>query len=259
MASDSLMDELLLYPKAGLVSQNDNGSHNDMDYNLFILSIESLKEYFDNLIIQAVKAHSFSDLKNLGVIAEQKMLQVTNDINTHRGAIFIMGILLPSIVYALENKLPITHIPEIITHQYSEDIKQHKTNPLSHGSLIRQKFNLITITELAAKGFPIVFQALDYLKRQLDRYDTKHAYLTTFYYIMCLLDDTNIVYRGGLNGLSFAKNHAKEIIKLTNYQDIYDYALYLHNRFIEKNLSAGGCADVFSATLLLHKVTQKWG
>src|SRR5450830_1224233 len=89
----SLYQELVLYPKPGLVSLIDNGSHEDMDAAPFLRSLFALRHYFFRIADAARSGASFNVLRDLGIDAERRMLRATGGVNTHRGAIFCLGML----------------------------------------------------------------------------------------------------------------------------------------------------------------------
>ena len=91
LAVRSLYAELVLYPKPGLVSLRDNGSHVDMDADCFMRSLFSLRRYFRDIALAGAAGAEFKVLKQLGIAAEQRMLKATRGINTHRGVIFALG------------------------------------------------------------------------------------------------------------------------------------------------------------------------
>ena len=84
----SLYQELVLYPKPGLVSLVDTGSHTDMDASTFVRSLFSLRRYFLEIALAGSQGADFAVLRGLGIEAERRMLLATGGINTHRGAIF---------------------------------------------------------------------------------------------------------------------------------------------------------------------------
>src|SRR3990167_5331064 len=95
MAVAAMRDELKAYPKPGLVSPRDSGAHADMDFDLMCRSAESLLRPFASLAAAGREACSFDgSLAPLGVEAERQMLRATGGINTHRGAIFSIGLVI---------------------------------------------------------------------------------------------------------------------------------------------------------------------
>lgn len=259
LAQLALCQELETYPKPGLVSHIDNGSHSDMNYALFHTSIDVLGEYFHKLVIAGVNNASFDKLKSLAIAAETRMLKATNGINTHRGAIFIFGLLIPGVSYLISRGLSFEALSATIIENYSFDLSTHKPNPNSHGSKIRKQYQLEGIIDSALKGFPLIFTALEQLSSYKQLYTNEvHIRLKLFFYIMQHLDDTNLVHRGGIGGLKYAKIEAVRLSKIECNKMQYDAALSLHHDFIRKNLSPGGSADVFAAVIFLDMVRQIW-
>src|SRR5438094_7950212 len=89
----SLWQELALYPKPGLVSLRDSGAHADMDAATFVRSLFALSRYWSEVADAGAAGAPFETLRRLGVRAESRMLIATGGINTHRGAIFALGLL----------------------------------------------------------------------------------------------------------------------------------------------------------------------
>ena len=101
LARMALYEELLTYPKPGLVSLIDSGSHNDMNGKTFLASIQALEEYFGAISHAGSRGAGFTELNQLGLAAEQAMLDATGQVNTHRGAIFILGLLVAATAHTL--------------------------------------------------------------------------------------------------------------------------------------------------------------
>lgn len=257
LASQALMLELETYPKPGLVSFLDNGSHNDMDANTFIASINSLSSYWQDIAEAGLKAAPFSQLKSLGVNAEEKMLQSTNGVNTHRGAIFILGLLLASCAYTCGNNLPFANVSSNLVKLWGDALAKHQPNNLSNGARVRAKYGVSSIVNEASGGFLLIFNTYLPLLEKL-KYE-KNAYIQLFFEILVTANDTNLLHRGNLDGLNYARQVAREFlsnggIKNPNY---YVHAINIHQNFVERNLSPGGVADLFTATIFLDLVRDK--
>ncbi|MYN26751.1 triphosphoribosyl-dephospho-CoA synthase MdcB [Duganella sp. CY42W] len=108
LAVRSLHAELCLYPKPGLVSPVDNGSHDDMDARTFMRSMFALRHYFKKICLAGLNDAPFAQLKALGIAAETAMLKATRGINTHRGAIFSLGMLCATAGHARARGTPMT-------------------------------------------------------------------------------------------------------------------------------------------------------
>ena len=92
-ATLALHDELTLSPKPGLVTLTSQGSHTDMDAHTFMRSLFALRSYFVRIAELGARGASFEALERCGVEAEARMFAATNGINTHRGAVFMLGLL----------------------------------------------------------------------------------------------------------------------------------------------------------------------
>ena len=95
-ATLALYDELSLAPKPGLVTLVDSGSHDDMDAYTFMRSLFALRHYFGQIAEAGFDGADFAVLERLGIEAEARMLAATGGVNTHRGAIFMLGLLCAS-------------------------------------------------------------------------------------------------------------------------------------------------------------------
>ena len=100
-ATVALYDELALAPKPGLVSFADSGSHTDMDARTFLRSLFALRHYFVQIATLGWQQAPFAALEAAGIAAEARMLAATGGINTHRGAVFTLGLLCASAGAAL--------------------------------------------------------------------------------------------------------------------------------------------------------------
>ena len=261
LATQALQIELSLYPKAGLVSHVDNGSHHDMDAQTFTTSIMALEIYWLNMVQLGSTSAPFAALVNAGRSAEKQMLLATNGINTHRGAVFILGILIAALSYGYINKLPVDKVPEIILQLWGHEISLHGVIQDSHGSKVRDKYTHKAgdIIQDAATGFkPIINQYLPQLRNLYLQFGAL-GYLELFYIILATTADNNLLYRGGEAGLNWAHYQADQFLSDGGIAQA-DYIAKLesiHHEFVQHNLSPGGCADIFAATILVFLAEQE--
>ena len=101
LATQALQAELDTTPKPGLVDKDNNGAHRDMDYALMQLSINTLHPYFVRLALLgfADTLPSHTVIRDAGIEAEKAMLAATNSVNTHKGALFSMGLAVVAAAY----------------------------------------------------------------------------------------------------------------------------------------------------------------
>lgn len=101
LATQALQAELDTTPKPGLVDKDNNGAHRDMDHALMQLSINTLHPYFVRLALLgfADTLPSHTSIRDAGIEAEKAMLEATNGVNTHKGALFSMGLAVVAAAY----------------------------------------------------------------------------------------------------------------------------------------------------------------
>ena len=96
---DALQHEANAWPKPGLVTPVDSGSHRDMNYASFVNSIAALRGYFADIAQAGLQAATYPELQKIALAAESRMLAATHGANTHRGAIFNLGLLAAASAY----------------------------------------------------------------------------------------------------------------------------------------------------------------
>lgn len=261
LAVRALYYELALYPKPGLVSFVDSGSHQDMNAHTFMRSLFSLRRYFYDIACAAYHGADFSKLKALGIRAEQRMLQATGGINTHRGAIFILGLLIAAIASCqFEYRTDLARIPLHIKQRWGQALMEHAGAPHSHGKAVLRKFNLSGARGEVLAGFPSIFKlGLPVLKAASQNgASLQQSYLNCFFHLLAEVNDTNILYRSGREGLAFVQAAARQFLARGGVAAA-DYVLQakkIHQQCIKRNISPGGTADLLAACILLSQWEQ---
>jgi triphosphoribosyl-dephospho-CoA synthase len=263
IAIGCLHTELVLYPKPGLVSLIDNGSHTDMNALTFMRSLFALRHYFARVCRAGIDDAPFSVLKQLGIEAEARMLRATGGINTHRGAIFTLGMLCAAIGRGHAQGMTPTAegLRAILLIRWGDELAGH-TRPAgaeSHGVRVAALHAASGAREEGALGLPSVFEVgLPAMRRTLAAGRTMYnARIDTLFALMAHVSDTNVFYRGGAQGASIVKQQAAGFLGLggTAYPEWQEYALSCHRTLVAKKLSPGGAADLLAATCLVHAVT----
>ena len=90
LAERALTQELELPLKPGLVCPGDSGSHSDMDEAKMLVGIRAIRPFFSRMAL----AEDAVALQRLGIEAEEAMMAATSGVNTHRGAIYSLGLAL---------------------------------------------------------------------------------------------------------------------------------------------------------------------
>ena len=271
LATKALLYEVSISPKAGLVSRLSNGSHKDMNFYTFIDSSLALHNYFLNCFDYGQEKlfscpDFFKDLREVGKVAEKEMYEATKGINTHKGTIFSMGILLAVLgVHLKENK-------EIDLKILSEKIKEmckpllneleDADNISTYGEKAYKEYHLTGARGLAIYGYEIVLlDGINKLKDFCKTLDFETACILLLFYYMSVLDDTNIVNRASITTLKEVKILSKELFeenkKTLVKENIKNSMSKLNDIFIEKNISAGGSADLLILTIFINLLTDK--
>ncbi len=258
----ALHDELRAYPKPGLVSPVDSGAHADMDFELMCRSADSLLQPFTSLAAAGRAAASFEQtLMPLGIDAERGMLAVTGGVNTHRGAIFSVGLLVSAIARAqtvLASPSPAA-VRAALRETWGDALEAHaaRSDDASHGGLVRRRTGRDGARREAARAFPAVFETglPAYRKAQEGGLDDNAAGIQTLFALMSSIDDTTVLYRGGLEAHAFVRQSSADFLAEGGCRrpGWFEKAEALHRAFVAKNLSAGGCADLLACTLLVAR------
>ena len=264
IAVGCLHTELILYPKPGLVSLVDNGSHTDMTALTFMRSMFALRHYFARICRAGIDDAPFAVLKQLGIEAETSMLRATGGINTHRGAIFSLGMLCASIGRARAQGMALTAdgIRAIMLIRWGEELAAHTCpdGAQSHGLRVAATHAASGAREEGALGLPSVFEiGLPAMRRTLGAgRSMHHARIDALFALMAHVSDTNVYHRGGAAGASTVKRQATQFIAMggTAHPDWRDYALECHRVLVAQKLSPGGAADLLAASCLVHAVTS---
>ena len=261
-ATVALYDELALAPKPGLVSFADSGSHADMDARTFVRSLFALRHYFVRIATLGWQRAPFAALEACGIAAEARMLAATGGANTHRGAVFTLGLLCASAGAALRDG-PGAPSPAVLRHQLQRhwgaalSLRSHRPTGLP-GSIAARRHGLRSASQEAAAGFPTLFgQVVPALATGLRRGLTaEQARLDALFQAMAVLDDTNLVHRGGLAGLEYARHAARSFIADggAGRPQGLAAAWALHQAFVARHLSPGGAADTLAAACLLQRL-----
>ena len=245
LAVNALKQELDLTPKPGLVDTHDNGAHSDMDYDTMLRSIKSLRPYFTKL---AVMSHSTtlpeaSTLQRLGIDAETEMLKATGGVNTHRGALFSMGLAVVAACQMLANDKNWSEIIAAIA-------KQMPGGSQTHGASVKQTHNVAGALDMARNGYKELRNKwLDFYR---DNIDDEYVNQKTLLLIMSELDDTNVIHRTGYEMAQQVKQEAAHLLENFSIEGLEQ----MNARFIAENISPGGAADMLSLTIFLSALTK---
>lgn len=264
LAIRSLYREVALPIKPGLVGPQGSGSHRDMNYQTFVRSLQSLRGYFPAIAASGAGRPGFEALKALGIVAESAMLAATGGINTHRGAIFNLGLLCAAagwLVSAGEKPLPET-LCALVAGEWGAAILAGDPPgaPVSHGQWVARRHGAGGARQEAARGFPAATEVgLPAYRHALDLTgDGEAAASQALFALMAELEDTNLLWRGGREGLDWARQAAAGFLAAGGVADPEwrARAADIDRQFTARRLSPGGSADLLGITLFLADLGQ---
>jgi len=251
----ALYDEVALFPKPGLVSRVDTGSHADMNFGTFMRSLQALQDYFPAIARLGTQHAPLAELRALGRAAEQRMLAATSGVNTHRGAIFNLGLLC-----AAAGLRPASATPEqlclTVAERWGDELLAAAEPAAStHGAQMQRRYGSGGARLEAARGFPSVREVgLPAWRDARSRgASLRLAAVQCFFALVSELEDTNLLWRGGPQGLDFARRGARDFLRCGGVFDEgwFSRATQLHAEFVARDLSPGGAADLLGVSLFL--------
>lgn len=261
LAVDALIDEADLSPKPALVDRRGNGAHTDLHLGLMHASALSLWPAFKEM---AEAALAFGEvglplreaLGRIGREGEQAMLATTGGVNTHRGAIWALGLLVAAA--ALEPRSTGAGSVALRAARLALLEDRYAPRPLSHGAQVALRYGVRGAREEAQQGFPAVLQwGLPQLKRsRAQGHGEQNARLDALLAIMSRLADTCVLYRAGEQGLQAMQQGAQAVLdaggsaSLAGRRRLHELDLQL----LTLNASPGGAADLLAASLLLDRI-----
>lgn len=263
LAKDALIEEVLLAPKPGLVDSYNTGSHNDLTVDLMVRSATCLEPYFTSMakacFQREVSIEMRETIGRIGRMAEKVMMEETGGINTHRGAIWALGLLvsasatLPSHA-TNEQRCVIAGTIASLADQYAPLMN-------SNGRNAALQYKVTGAKEQAQSGFPMLrHHALPILEQGKKNNDKRTVYLlNTLLSIMSHLTDTCVLTRTNMATLQYMQQASISILNNggVDTQIGYQALLALDKYMIEKNASPGGAADLLAASILLDSIEIK--
>lgn len=267
LATQALQAELDTTPKPGLVDKDNNGAHRDMDYALMQRSIDTLHPYFVKLALLgcADTLPTHTSIRDIGIEAEKAMLSATNGVNTHKGALFSMGL---AVVAAAHEERKIAANEEQILKERNggEDVLVSLQTTIktlaasfpdtngTHGSkaklLSKGATAIKGALDNAREGYEMLFAEWlpFYIERRKER--DAHTLHKTLLRIMCDLDDTNVIYRTDLATAEEVKQEARALLDNFSKAALKD----MDRHYTTRNISPGGAADMLSLTIFIGSI-----
>jgi triphosphoribosyl-dephospho-CoA synthase len=261
LARQALVAEVELTPKPGLVDRRGAGAHSDLSLDLMRQSAAAIAPYFEAMGDSAQSMPFDRGLRTevaaIGRAAESAMLQATNGSNAHKGAIWILGLLVTAASRGIDlNPAAIAQDAAFLARL--PDRAQPQL--LSHGERVRARYGATGARGEAFAGFPHVLHAgLPTLRAERNRARTEtNSRLWALLNIMARLEDTCVLYRGGAEGLAIVQKGASDALLAGGPGSVAGELamLRLDQELLIRNISPGGAADLLAATLFLDALEQ---
>ena len=265
MALKAMISEVSTFPSFGLVSPISSGAHKDMDYYTFLNSAVAITPFLKKMFEVGYSYYSpeyiFDAIRDIGKECEKKMFEATNNINTHKGMIFLMGISMAAIGKALYENKEFYQIQDIIKSMVKnilDDFKElHKKEKLTHGERLYLEYGFTGIRGQVQDGLSVLFDNIidNYINSDLKEND---LYTQILIELMARVEDSTVVYRHDISTLRKVQSDAKDLLNIGGIftsqgkQKCYD----LEEIYINKNISPGGCADLLAISILLINVKK---
>lgn len=228
LAQRALREELDLPLKPGLVGPDSSGAHTDMNYATMLRSIAALRPFWSRIAMAA----SARELRDLGIEAEKAMMEATGGVNTHRGAIFCIGLALNAWAQDAHTEEDMhLSIGKIAGGIYAKSQRINKLPP--RGAMA-----------IALGGYRPLFE--DWLPCYSESRDARKTLLR----IISTLDDTCVLHRVGEERAVRVKEEAKALLEDYSEEKLTD----LCTRYAAEGISPGGAADMLALTILSYSL-----
>ena len=288
LAERALRMELDTPMKPGLVGPDSKGAHKDMDYDIMRKGIVAIRPFFPRMAMAATP----EELRQLGIDAEAAMLAATGGVNTHRGAIFALGLALNAALRTLSaaGRLParrmegddnervmqscLSEMSQSISRKSLNDSELHSTAH-SHGAEAVKQYGVKGARELASEGYQALFE--DWLPYYASVKADAHGLQKTLLRIMASLDDTCVIHRAGYTRAREIKAEAQALLKEipgqagndgegpvgndggstsspTVMADLIGHLKEMCERYAAEGISPGGAADMLALTIFMDSI-----
>jgi triphosphoribosyl-dephospho-CoA synthase len=262
MAVDALVGEATLTPKPGLVDSRGSSAHTDMDIALMIRSAEALRSTFQELAEvaagQELNAVLRTRLAAVGRSGEERMFAVTRGVNTHRGAIWALGLSVAAVSTCSEPPASPADVLEQVAHLARQpDMASPPAPALRNGQRARSRYGVGGAIGNAQDGFPAAASACQAIaEARANGADRDRAMITGLLTSMAVLDDTCLLHRGGVEALRFVRDGAARVLAFgldapTGRQALFEFDARLN----EMGWSPGGSADMLAVAMFIDDLT----
>ena len=263
----ALQKEVQATPKPGLVDRANRGAHRDMDMRHFFVSANALRPYFvafadtGYLTRDDAPEETFQQIRTIGLEAEKAMLAATGGINTHKGAIFSLGLLCAAAGRLSPDRWQAQTLLQecaamaagVVEKDFSHLIPE---SAKTYGEKLYLQSGITGVRGQAESGFPAVLNIglSTFRNARASGRSENDALCITLLHLIAATDDTSLIHRSDLQTQRQIQQKIAALLTETPLPEI-SVIQELDTQFIENNLSPGGSADLLALTYLLHTLT----
>lgn len=265
LACRALLYEVCTTPKPGLVDREGNGSHKDMDIFTFMDSASALWPYFEactrigRQTAGQAASGTFGQIRFAGRRAEAAMFSATKGVNTHKGAIFSMGILCAALgrLPREQWKCTDTVLGECAAMAKglvaSDFAGLTEENAITMGQKLYLRHQITGVRGQMEAGLPAVKDVgLPVLKEGIARgLSVNDAGCGALLALVTAATDTNLIARSSLKTQQEITAQVKKLLAEHPYPD-REALCQLDSEFVKRNLSPGGSADLLAVCYMLY-------
>lgn len=250
LSFESMIEELELHPKFGLVTPYTNGSHLDMDYDLMVKAQKAIVPFFEKMFLTGYNNENINEtfdvVRKIGINAEEEMFKVTKGVNAYKGLIFALGLVITSVSIKLSrlksNDSCFDYI-KIMTQGLSKEAEESNDTT---GKKAYQIYGLKGARHQAENGFKDA-------EHIINNYDleTEDSKLKALCELIVNVDDTVLIKRcNSIEEYYDVKRMFRDLLNnKVSIDELNDYCIF-------KGYSFGGCADLLIISLFIKKINK---
>jgi triphosphoribosyl-dephospho-CoA synthase len=229
-----------------------------MHAGTFRSSAVAIQPYLYSLTEAGAQGCGMGRLRIIGLEAETAMFAATGGINTHRGAIFGLGLLCAAAGARAGGRVdPAMSLGAVVARLWGSNILDGPVLLHSHGGNARLRYGAGGARMEAAQGFPGVYDVgLPALQSgaMIARGHKEAARVQACFALIAAVEDTNLLHRGGMSGLRYAQRAARAFLDDggVGTRNWRERANVVHQSFVRRGLSPGGSADLLAMSLFVQ-------
>jgi len=260
----AILYEVSVTPKPGLVDTHNSGAHNDMDYFTFMASAAALSQGLHKIADLAGDWRTdslralFDSIRPIGIEMEKAMFDATHGVNTHKGMIFNMGILIAAASYYVSQnngqKPSAEVLSEIVSKMTAGICNQElgKGEAITYGEKLFKEHGIKGIRGEVESGFQTVLSTAVpvYRSQKLEQND---LCIQMLFALMTSCEDSNILARHNMDKLIQVKKRAQGFMSSggIRQKDAYTQLKNMDDVFIRERISPGGSADLLAVSIFM--------